>query len=168
MLVAYGSFVLRAALLKRTAAWPWYDSVPGFVRISMRPKPGRSYSAENGLELRRIWRIAERGGMRPPLKPSTNTWPPFGPAEEPASACSASASSSGSSGSASSCAPSSTTAPAAWSEERPSAAFDSVTVSVSCTAASDSALSNAVSLPATTARSLRAAASKPGRVTTTV
>ena len=72
----------------------------------MRPKPGRSYSAENGLELRRICRIAERGGMRPPLKPSTNTWPPFGPADEPARACSASASSSGSSGSASSCAPS--------------------------------------------------------------
>ena len=27
----------------------------------MRPKPGRSYSAENGLELRRICRIADFG-----------------------------------------------------------------------------------------------------------
>src|ERR1039458_2406985 len=48
----------------------WIASVPGFVKISMRPKPGRSYSGEKGLELIRISRIEAFDGRLPPVKPS--------------------------------------------------------------------------------------------------
>src|SRR5215469_3980406 len=49
---------------------PRSRSVPGLVRISMRPKPRRSYSAENGFWFTRISRIDSLGGNCPPLKPS--------------------------------------------------------------------------------------------------
>jgi hypothetical protein len=50
---------------------PRRRSVPGFVRISMRPKPRRSYSAEKGFALMRISRIEAFVGSRPLEKPST-------------------------------------------------------------------------------------------------
>src|SRR5580692_1731810 len=49
---------------------PWKWSLPGLVKISMRPKPRRSYSAENGFWLMRISRMDSFGGNWPPLKPS--------------------------------------------------------------------------------------------------
>src|SRR5437868_13281128 len=70
-LVANGLRAFSASSLKLNEAWPRNLSVPGRVRISMRPKPRRSYSAEKGLELIRISRIEARGGRRPPVKPST-------------------------------------------------------------------------------------------------
>ena len=87
--------------MKLKEACPRILSVPGLVRISMRPKPSRSNSAENGFWLMRISRIDSFGGMRPPVKPSMKICPPLGPAAGPASACNAAARSSGSSGSAS-------------------------------------------------------------------
>src|SRR5262245_13267235 len=54
---ANGLRALNAMLLKLKDVWPRNLSVPGLVRISIRPKPGRSYSAENGFALMRISRI---------------------------------------------------------------------------------------------------------------
>ena len=56
------------AELKETS--PRILSVPGLVKISIRPYPSRSYSAENGFRLRRISRMDSLGGKRPPLNPS--------------------------------------------------------------------------------------------------
>src|SRR6266702_277833 len=44
---AKGLRAFSAILLKPKDACPRNLSVPGFVRISIRPNPGRSYSAEN-------------------------------------------------------------------------------------------------------------------------
>src|SRR5215813_11338376 len=74
---ANGLREFSASSLKLKEAWPRYLSVPGRVRISMRPKPSRSYSAENGLELIRISRIEASGGNRPPVKPSMKICPPL-------------------------------------------------------------------------------------------
>ena len=38
---------------------PWYSCEPGFVRISIRPRPGREYSAEYGSWLILICWTAE-------------------------------------------------------------------------------------------------------------
>ena len=39
----------NAAVVPERKAWPWNWSVPGFVRISIRPYPSLSYSAEKGF-----------------------------------------------------------------------------------------------------------------------
>ena len=90
---------------------PWKLSVPGLVRISTRPNPGRSNSEENGFELMRISRIELFGGNWPPLKPSMKNCAPFGPAAGPASASRSACRSSGSSGSCSRSASFKTSAP---------------------------------------------------------
>src|SRR5438128_12060720 len=54
---ANGLRAFNAMLLKPKEAWPRKRSVPGLVRISIPPKPGRSPWAENGFELSRISRI---------------------------------------------------------------------------------------------------------------
>src|SRR6185369_6154473 len=69
-LIANGFREFRLSSLKLKKALPRYLSEPGFVRISIRPKPRRSNSAENGLLLIRISRIASLGGRLPPVKPS--------------------------------------------------------------------------------------------------
>jgi len=51
---AKGFRVLRAASSKRNEVSPRRWSVPGLVKISIRPKPSRSYSAENGFAFSRI------------------------------------------------------------------------------------------------------------------
>src|SRR6478735_7501663 len=48
---ANGLRAFRTWLLNPNEACPRKRSVPGLVRISIRPKPGRSYSAENGFAL---------------------------------------------------------------------------------------------------------------------
>src|SRR6266705_3011457 len=63
---AKGLRAFSAILLKPNEACPRNLSVPGLVRISIRPKPGRSYSAENGFALIRISRIEDNGGINPP------------------------------------------------------------------------------------------------------
>src|SRR5450432_18330 len=60
----------RLLLLKLKDACPRYLSVPGLVRISMRPRPKRSYSAEKGFWLMRISRMEDFGGNRPFENPS--------------------------------------------------------------------------------------------------
>src|SRR5258705_10485655 len=112
---AYGFRELNTLLLYPNDAEPRNLSLPGFVRISMRPNPKRSYSAEKGFELMRISRIDDRGGKRPLLNPSIKICPPLGPADGPAKACNAAARSSGSSGRASMSEPFKTTAPALFS-----------------------------------------------------
>src|SRR6266567_4286472 len=67
---ANGLRALKAMLLKLKEVWPRNLSVPGLVRISIRPNPGRSYSAENGFALILISRIDASGGRFPPVKPS--------------------------------------------------------------------------------------------------
>src|ERR1017187_2890968 len=59
---------MASVSLKNTL--PRYLSVPGLVRISMRPIPKLSYSAENGFWLMRISRMDSLGGNWPPVKPS--------------------------------------------------------------------------------------------------
>src|SRR5436190_14842649 len=49
LLVANGFRELMDSSLKFMNAWPRNLSVPGLVRISMRPKPRRSYSEEDGF-----------------------------------------------------------------------------------------------------------------------
>src|ERR1017187_1775600 len=49
---------------------PCKTSVPGLVRISIRPYPILSNSAEKGFWLMRISRIADFGGSVPPVNPS--------------------------------------------------------------------------------------------------
>src|SRR5215469_919518 len=93
-------------------ACPWNLSVPGLVKISIRPYPSLSYSVENGLLLMRISRIADFGGSSPAVNPSMYICPPFGPADGPASACRSDCNSSGSSESASNSFPLITIAPA--------------------------------------------------------
>src|SRR5690606_28527 len=61
---------LRLSSLNLAFAEPRHLSVPGRVKISMRPKPSRSNSAENGLLLIRTSRIDSFGGSSPPVKPS--------------------------------------------------------------------------------------------------
>src|SRR5579862_6819313 len=51
LLLSKGLRELNTELLSLKFTCPRILSVPGFVRISMRPKPNWSYSAENGLEL---------------------------------------------------------------------------------------------------------------------
>src|SRR5215471_9450290 len=65
----------KCSLLNCVENWPCKKSLPGFVRISIRPKPGLSYSAEKGFELMRISRIDDFGGTVP-VKPSVMIWPP--------------------------------------------------------------------------------------------
>src|ERR1019366_8855522 len=61
---------LRSWLLNWAKRDPWNKSVPGFVKISILPKPGRSYSGEKGFELIRISRIDDLFGRFPPVNPS--------------------------------------------------------------------------------------------------
>ena len=81
--------------------WPCSLSVPGLVRISIRPNPMRSYCAENGFWLIRISRMDSLGGSWPLENPSTKICPPFGPTEGPAKAIRSACRSSGSSESSS-------------------------------------------------------------------
>ena len=48
-LLMKGLPVLKSLFWSLSWAEPWNLSVPGLVKISMRPKPGRSYSAEKGF-----------------------------------------------------------------------------------------------------------------------
>src|SRR5271157_5203479 len=70
LLLANGLRELKTPLLSFKPSEPRYLSVPGLVRISMRPNPKRSNSAEKGFWLMRISRIDSLGGNEPPLKPS--------------------------------------------------------------------------------------------------
>ena len=47
--VSSGLREFRRSSLYCANAWPRRKSLPGLVKISMRAKPGRSYSGENGL-----------------------------------------------------------------------------------------------------------------------
>src|SRR5262249_26060798 len=67
---ANGLREFSAWLLKLNDICPRNRSVPGLVSISILPDPGRSYSAEKGFALILTSRIEDRGGNRPPLKPS--------------------------------------------------------------------------------------------------
>ncbi len=127
----------------------------------MRPKPRRSYSAENGLELILISRIDARGGNRPPVKPSTNICPPFGPADGPARAWRAAARSSGSSGSASISSPFNTTAPALFSGSVFTAEFEASTVTFCSSIATFRVMSSCTALLATTSTSVFSKRAKP-------
>ena len=49
LVVANGLRALNCALRKISEPSPWYCWVPGLVRISTRPRPGREYSAEYGI-----------------------------------------------------------------------------------------------------------------------
>src|SRR4051812_30372705 len=49
LIVEYGFRELKMPSLSLNARVPRKRSVPGLVRISMRPKPNRSYSAEKGF-----------------------------------------------------------------------------------------------------------------------
>src|SRR3954447_17914803 len=60
--VMNGFLALNTLSLAISMNWPRTLSVPGRVRISIRPKPRRSYSAENGFELMRISRMFALGG----------------------------------------------------------------------------------------------------------
>src|SRR5947209_3399137 len=60
---AKGLRELNRASLKLKFVEPRNLSKPGFVRISIRPNPTRSYSAETGFWLMRISRIASVGGI---------------------------------------------------------------------------------------------------------
>src|SRR5258706_12639553 len=57
----YGLRALNNESEKTAFTVPWNLSVPGLVKISMRPWPCVSNSAENGLELMRISRIDSLG-----------------------------------------------------------------------------------------------------------
>jgi len=70
LVVENGLRELKMPLLSLKNTLPRKLSVPGLVRISMRPKPSRSYSAENGFWLMRISRMDSLGGRLPPLNPS--------------------------------------------------------------------------------------------------
>src|SRR5487761_1191612 len=50
---------------------PWKAAAAGLVKISIRPYPRRSFSAVKGLELTRISRIADLGGISLPVRPLT-------------------------------------------------------------------------------------------------
>src|SRR5947208_12444647 len=95
--VSRGLRAFSDSLLYCAKTIPCTLSIPGLVKISMRPKPGRSYSGENGFELIRTSRIDDFDGSIPPVNPSIYICPPFGPAPGPAIACNWEASSSGSS-----------------------------------------------------------------------
>src|SRR5437763_13831170 len=58
---AKGLREFRLSSLNAPLRPPRNSSEPGFVRISIRPLPGLSYSAENGLLLMRISRIDSFG-----------------------------------------------------------------------------------------------------------
>src|SRR5207245_10416081 len=51
---ANGLREFSAWLLKLKEVWPRKEPVPGFVKISIRPRPSRSYSAEKGFAVMRI------------------------------------------------------------------------------------------------------------------
>ena len=165
---ANGLRAFSASSLKRKFVSPRSLSLPGRVKISMRPKPGWSYSAEKGLALSRISRMADLGGMRPPVKPSMKICPPLGPAAGPASACSASAISSGSSGSASRSSPLMTMAPALFRGSMLSGGLGDFTVTVSSTGASTSCTSRTAAGPAVRSTASLAYAVKRSFVTRTV
>ena len=82
--VSSGLRELRWSSLYCAKAWPRNRSLPGLVKISMRAKPGRSYSGEKGFELIRTSRMEDFGGSRPPVKPSMKNSPPPGPGAGPA------------------------------------------------------------------------------------
>src|SRR5579863_8086416 len=112
MLVMKGLGEFQGESLPSAKTCPWYLSVPGLVKTSMRPYPSLSYSDENGFWLMRISRIDDFGGSWPAVNPSMYICPPFGPAEGPARASRSDCSSSGSSGRASSSLPEIVIAPA--------------------------------------------------------
>ena len=70
LLLANGLRELNTASLSLKVSVPRYWSLPGLVRISMRPKPSLSYSAEKGFWLMRISRMDSLGGSWPPVNPS--------------------------------------------------------------------------------------------------
>ena len=71
---ANGSRLLRCASRNVKLPAAWYAWLPAFVTISIRPRPGRAYSAEYGSWLIRIDSMAEADTPAPAASiPSTTS-----------------------------------------------------------------------------------------------